>query len=89
MQTAHLSNKRHIIIPKDILESYHLEAGQQLDIEITAQGILLKIQHNTVKTNLEDLIGCTGYQGQAKTLEEMDTAIEDGIIKEWGRHDSD
>jgi antitoxin component of MazEF toxin-antitoxin module len=50
MQTAHLSNKQHIIIPTDILEAYHLEAGQQLDIEITAQGILLKLQNNAEKT---------------------------------------
>jgi bifunctional DNA-binding transcriptional regulator/antitoxin component of YhaV-PrlF toxin-antitoxin module len=89
MKTAHLSNKRHIIIPTDILESYHLQAGQQLDIEITAQGILLKLPNNTVKTNLDDLIGCTAYQGQPKTLEEMDSAIEHGIIKNWGKHDSD
>ena len=89
MQTAHLSNKRHIIIPTDILETYHLEAGQQLDIEITAQGILLKLQNNTAKTDLNDLIGCTAYQGQCKTIEEMDSAIEQGIIKNWGKHDSD
>jgi len=27
------------------------------------------------ETRLEDLIGCTGYQGPAKTLEEMEAGI--------------
>lgn len=89
MQTAHLSNKRHIIIPTDILEACHLQAGQQLEIEITAQGILLKLQNSTAKTSLDDLIGCTGYQGKPKTLSEMDAAIKKGIIADWGKHDSD
>ena len=89
MKTAHLSNKRHIIIPTDILEAYHLQAGQNTILKITAQGILLKLQDSTAKTSLDDLIGCTGYQGKPKTLAEMDAAIEKGIIADWGKHDSD
>jgi len=34
------------------------------------------------------LAGCTRYHGEAKTLEDMDAAIEQGIIAELGRHDS-
>jgi antitoxin component of MazEF toxin-antitoxin module len=90
MQTAHLSSERHLIIPTDILEACHLNAGQELEIEITPQGILLKTPNALLrKTSINDLIGCTGYQGKAKTLEEMDAAIEQGIIAEWGKHDSD
>lgn len=40
------------------------------------------------QTTLDDLAGCTRYHGSAKTLEDMDAAIEQGIIVEWGRHDS-
>jgi hypothetical protein len=28
-----------------------------------------------------------GYQGESKTLEEMDKAIEEGIIAEWRNND--
>ncbi|TRZ76181.1 MAG: hypothetical protein D4R94_05450, partial [Chitinophagaceae bacterium] len=40
------------------------------------------------QTTLDDLAGCTRYHGTAKTLEDMDAAIEQGIIAKWGRHDS-
>ena len=89
MQTAHLTNAGHLIIPAEILAACHLNAGQELEIEITAQGILLKTPKATAKTSLNDLIGCTGYQGKAKTIEEMDEGIRQGIIAEWGEHDSD
>jgi bifunctional DNA-binding transcriptional regulator/antitoxin component of YhaV-PrlF toxin-antitoxin module len=42
MQTAHLTHAGHLILPAEILEACHLNAGQELEIEITAQGILLK-----------------------------------------------
>jgi len=40
------------------------------------------------QTTLDDLAGCTRYHGAAKTLEDMDATIEQGIIAKWGRHDS-
>jgi antitoxin component of MazEF toxin-antitoxin module len=111
MQTAYLSSEKHLIIPSDILEACHLNAGQEVEIEITPQGILLKTPNALPrKTSINNLIGCTGYQaldereavtslealagclkyeGKAKTLEEMDDAIRQGIIAEWGSHDSD
>lgn len=88
-QTTRLSNKGHVLIPKAILDAYHFDSGQELEIEATSQGILLKAKNKPVKTTLNDLIGCTGYQGKAKTLEEMDEGIRQGIIAEWGEHDSD
>jgi len=33
-------------------------------------------------------VDCTGYQSQAKALAGMDAAIEQGVIAEWGKHDS-
>lgn len=34
-------------------------------------------------TQLDDVAGCLAYQGTAKTLDEMNQAIEQGIINEW------
>ena len=85
MQAAHLSSERHLIIPTAILEACHLSAGQELEIEITPQGILLKTPNALPgKTSVNDLIGCTGYQGKAKSLEEMDAAIEERPSK-WAK----
>jgi bifunctional DNA-binding transcriptional regulator/antitoxin component of YhaV-PrlF toxin-antitoxin module len=84
-QTIRLSSNGHIVIPKAILDAYHFNIGQELEIETTSQGILLKAKNSPSKTTLNDLIGCTGYQGKAKTLEEMDEGIRQGIIAEWGQ----
>lgn len=89
LQTTRLSSKGQVIIPQTILDAYHLNCGQELEIEATSQGILLKAKNSPTKTTINDLIGCTGYQGKAKTLEEMDAGIRQGIIAEWGKHDSD
>jgi len=87
MKTTHLSSRRHVTIPKIICDTYHLAIGQELEIELTPQGILLKPKVSLPKTNIDDIAGCLAYQGKAKTLEEMDEAIQQGIIAEWGKND--
>lgn len=89
MSTTHISTKGQVIIPKAIREAYQLSAGQELEVEIVQQGILLRIKNHTPKTTLNNLLGCTGYQGKTKTLEEIEVDIQQGIIKEWGKHDRD
>ncbi len=76
-----------LLLPETICEAYHLTIGQTLDIELTSQDILLKNAANLPKISINDLIGCTGYQGESKTLEEIDKAIEEGIIAEWRNND--
>ena len=88
MQTTRVSSKGQVIIPKSIRDAYQLNAGQELEVEIVTQGILLKIKNKRPKSTLNDLIGCTGYQGNAKTLAEMEDGIQQGIIAEWGTNDS-
>jgi AbrB family looped-hinge helix DNA binding protein len=87
MQTTHVSSKGQVIIPKSIRDAYQLNTGQELEVEIVTQGILLKIKNKRPKSTLNDLIGCAGYQGKAKTLDEMEASIQQGIIAEWGRND--
>ena len=88
MQTTRVSSKGQVIIPKPIRDAYQLNAGQELEVEIVTQGILLKIKNKRAKSTLNDLIGCTGYQGKAKTLDEIEDSIQQGDIAEWGRNDS-
>jgi AbrB family looped-hinge helix DNA binding protein len=88
MQTTHVSSKGQVIIPKSIRDAYQLNVGQELEVEIVSQGILLKVKNKLPKSTLNDLIGCTGYQGKAKTVDEMTESIQQGIITEWGRNDS-
>lgn len=87
METIQLSKKRNITLPKTVCDTYHLDIGQELEIELTPQGILLKPKIDTEKSDIDNLAGCLAYKGQAKTLEEMDEAIRQGIMKKWGKHD--
>ncbi len=89
MQTTRLSSKGQVIIPKAIRDAYHLNVGQEMEIEITPQGILLKTKSPLPKLSISDLIGCTGYQGPAKSLDDMEAAIRQGIITEWDGHAGD
>jgi len=40
--------------------------------------VILREVRDVPETRLEDLIGCTGYRGPAKTLEEMEEGLARG-----------
>jgi len=86
MKTTHLSSRRHVTIPKTICDAYHLAIGQELEIESTPQGILLKPKKKLPTTSIDDIAGCLAYQGPAKSIEKMDEAIQQSIAAEWGQH---
>ena len=83
METTKLSSKGQVIIPKVIRESHHWQAGTEFVIEETAAGITLKPRKPFPATRLENGVGCAGYKGPAKTLEEMEEGIAADIRKKW------
>lgn len=78
MVKTHLSSKGQVIIPKAIRASRGWLAGEELVVEETREGILLRPLRVFPRTSLEDVIGCMGYKGPKKTLEEMQAAIAKG-----------
>ena len=82
METTRLSSKGQVIIPKTLRDAHHWLAGQELMAIDTGDGILLKPKQPFEETNLEDVAGCLQYEGEAKTLEEMDNAIHQGILEQ-------
>lgn len=83
METTKLSSKGQVIIPKAIRESHHWQAGTEFVIEESAAGIVLKPRKLFPPTRLEQGVGCTGYQGPAKTIEEMEEGIAADIRRQW------
>lgn len=83
METTKLSSKGQVIIPKPIRESHHWQPGTEFVIEETATGIILKPRKLFPSTRLADGVGCAGYKGPAKTLEEMEEGIAADIRKKW------
>lgn len=79
METTRLSSKGQVILPKSVRESHHWVSGTEFVIEDTPDGVLLRPTKSFKPTRLEDVVGCTGYKGPAKTLEEMENAIAKGV----------
>jgi AbrB family looped-hinge helix DNA binding protein len=75
METTRLSSKGQVILPKSIRASHQWEPGVEFAVEDTPDGVLLRPLKPFEATRLQDVVGCTGYQGPARTLEEMDAAI--------------
>jgi AbrB family looped-hinge helix DNA binding protein len=85
MQTTRLSSKGQVILPKAIREAYHWSVGTELEIEECPDGIVLRPKKPVPTTRLSDVVGCAGYRGPAKSLEDMEEAIARGVRECHGR----
>jgi AbrB family looped-hinge helix DNA binding protein len=79
INSTKLSSKGQVIIPKPIRTAHHWEAGQELVVVDVGDGILLKPKILFDKTNIVDVASCLKYEGGPKSLDDMDTAIKQGI----------
>lgn len=85
MEITKLSNQGQVIIPKILREHFHWEDGQELIMINVGNGILLKPKKVFPETKLADVAGCLKYEEKAKTIEEMDKAIAQGIETLWNQ----
>ena len=88
METTKLSSKGQIILPKAVRDAHQWQPGTEFVVEEVSEGILLRPRNAFPATRLEDVIGCAGYHGPGRTLEEMDAAIARGVKerRERGRY---
>jgi AbrB family looped-hinge helix DNA binding protein len=85
METTRLSSKGQVIVPKSVREAHGWQAGQEFEIEDLGSSIVLRPVNAFPPTRIEDLIGCTGYQGQKHTLEDMEAAIATGVAEQFAK----
>jgi hypothetical protein len=50
----------------------------ELIVEDHGDSVVLRRAEDLPATTLEDLVGCAGYRGPARTLEDMEAAIARG-----------
>ena len=79
MLTTKLSSKGQVIIPQPLRAFHKWKSGMKFTVIDTDEGVLLKPQRTFIETKLSDVAGCLQYQGKAKTIEEMNAAIEKGV----------
>lgn len=75
MEKTRLSSKGQIVLPRAIRAAKAWRPGQELVVVSTDEGVLLKPLKPFPETTLEEVVGCVGYKGKAKTLEEIDAAV--------------
>ncbi|PZO43542.1 MAG: AbrB family transcriptional regulator [Leptolyngbya sp.] len=83
MEVTRLSSKGQVIIPKALRVAHHWEAGQELIAVDVGDGILLKPKKPFEPTTLAEVAGCLKYEGQPKSLEDMNRALRQGILEQW------
>lgn len=74
--TTVVSTKGQVIIPKVVREHYRWEVGTRLMVEETPDGVLLRALPVFARTGLDAVVGRLAYSGPAKSLEDMDAAIQ-------------
>lgn len=83
MEITNLSNTGQINIPQILREYYHWEDGQELMIINVGDGILVKPKKVFPETRLDDVAGYLNYQGEPKTIDEMEQAIQANSKELW------
>lgn len=85
MTTTTLSSKGQVIIPKPVRSAHHWKEGQELFVIDCDDGIILKPVAPFTQTTLREVGACLKYEGKAKSLKEMEAAIQKGVKDH--RHD--
>lgn len=78
MLSTRLSTKGQLIIPKEIRERRGWRAGTELEIEERDECVILRLANVIPETTLDELFGCTGYDGSRRSLADMEAAIAKG-----------
>ncbi|MDY7015752.1 MAG: AbrB/MazE/SpoVT family DNA-binding domain-containing protein [Cyanobacteriota bacterium] len=83
MEMTHLSSQGQVFIPEELRLARRWKAGQELIAIDVGDGILLKPKKPFDETTLGQVAGCLKYRGQPKTLDELESAVGEGILEQW------
>lgn len=74
--TTQLSTKGQLIFPKEIRERHGWHPGTVFEVLERGDAVLIRPLESVPETTLEQIVGCTGYEGPVRSLEEMEAAVE-------------
>jgi AbrB family looped-hinge helix DNA binding protein len=84
-ETTRLSSKGQIVLPKTMRDQHHWAPGTDFTVEDTGDGVLLRPIKTGRATRLDELIGSLRVTGAARSIEEMDSAIDAELRDRRGR----
>jgi AbrB family looped-hinge helix DNA binding protein len=76
METTRLSSKGQIILPKTVRDTHRWAPGMDFSVEDTGDGVLLRPVKPGQPSRLDDVVGSLRAKGPARTIQEMDSAID-------------
>ncbi|MDP1653997.1 MAG: AbrB/MazE/SpoVT family DNA-binding domain-containing protein [Rhodocyclaceae bacterium] len=71
MATITLSSKGQVVIPKEIRDELHWDAGTQITLVSGAASVTLKAVPKKTGRRFEDLIGILKHEGPPLSIEEL------------------
>ena len=74
--TITLSSKGQVVIPKEIRDELHWDAGTELTLVSNAFGVTIKAMPKKTGRNLADLIGMLKHEGPPLATEELCRPVE-------------
>ena len=74
METV-LSSKGQIVIPQQIRKSHGWRTGTKFTLIEEGNTLVLKPSRSRQFLTIEEVIGCAGYTGPRKSIEEMEAGI--------------
>lgn len=85
METARLSSKGQVVLPKSVRDARHWDSGTAFSVELVDDGVLLRPLKPAGTTRLEDVAGCLRVSGPARSVEDMDRAVLAEARRRHGR----
>ena len=79
METTRLSSKGQLVLPKAIRDAGAWAEGTEFIVEAVPGGVLLRPVRAFAETRLEDVQGCAGYAGPARSDAAIRGAIARGV----------
>lgn len=76
--TATLSSKGQVVIPKEIRDELHWQAGTQLTLISGASGVTLKAAPRKTGRKFADLIGSLKHDGPPLSIDELCQPVDYG-----------
>ena len=86
--TTRVSTEGRVTLPKAVRERMGWGAGTRLAVEERAGGVMLTAVPGRAvfaATREEDVFGCLGPAGRARTVEEMEAGIGEEVRRRWAR----
>jgi AbrB family looped-hinge helix DNA binding protein len=78
-----VSSKGQVVLPQPIRTALGLVAGSELEVVVDGDQVILRRPSRFRRVTLEEAVGCAGYDGPPRSVEEMNAGLA-AMLRERG-----